>query len=86
MDTIRHYPIEGRGYVPYCFWGIDDIKFEGAPHLNFEVYNLDLLRTEGIKLAQILKRPAREKLWQIFQITKRAEDVRKYLVNPVNPV
>lgn len=80
LDRIRHYRLEAGTYSAYDFWEVDGIKFTGPPHLNFEVYDLEFLKAEGARLAQVLRQPTQEKLWSFYRLVRRVEAIRHYLV------
>jgi hypothetical protein len=59
--------------------GVYGLSFQGNPEYIFEVYNLKLFETEGIKLAQLLPAAPRKELWGAYSLMRNAEQVREVL-------
>lgn len=61
------------------FKGVGGLTFSGIPEYNFEVYNLKLFESEGVKLALHLRSKARNHFWETFSLMRDAEAVRQVL-------
>jgi hypothetical protein len=57
-------------------FGVDNVAVRGTPEYEFEVYNVKLFETEGVRLAQRLGRPAKEQFWELYGYLRDAESVR----------
>lgn len=61
--------------------GVGGLRFTGEPEYLFEVYDLKLFETEGVRLAQVLPSEPRAALWEAYALIRDAEAVRRVLNN-----
>ncbi|WP_439588269.1 hypothetical protein [Hydrogenophaga sp.] len=61
------------------FKGVSGLSFSRIPEYNFEVYNLKLFESEGMKLALHLRSKTRAQFWETFSLMRDAEAARHVL-------
>ena len=82
INSLSFHPSEKVfARIKVGFMGIPDIPFHGVPELKFEVHNLNFYETKGYELAEMLGAKAREKFWHVYQVIRRTESVRRYLLD-----
>lgn len=79
LDQLKAAPVGNYfSRAKYVFKGVD-ITLTGEPEYDFEVHNIKLYDTEGVRLAQHLRRKARREFWNVYALLRDTEAVRQVI-------
>ncbi len=77
IDQLKTAPVgEYYARVTLVRYGVDNLNLTGEHEYEFEVDNLSLFATEGMKLASLIRGDTRRQLWRCYDLLRKAESVR----------